>query len=178
MTDPKKYADPRSASLAGTYLSGCRVLLFRGRGLMSTLIRWQTRSQYSHAALLAPNGTMIESWQGAGVRVKALPVATSDFQGIEPFGVVGMEAGEWRQAIAWARGQVGCGYDYRGVLRFVSRRKALPDRRWFCSELVYAALALAGNRLLSLGSGEAGIVSPGMLALSPLLVPLPWPEPV
>ncbi|HRQ87224.1 MAG TPA: hypothetical protein PLA50_00380 [Bacteroidia bacterium] len=140
------------------------VLLFRGRGAISAAIRWQTRSEYSHAALMMPGGKIIESWQGAGVRTK-MP---TDWDGIDFFGVFGMDEDEWRQAFDFALAQVGQGYDYRGVLRFVSRRETPENGRWFCSELVFAAIQHAGVDLLS--RVPAANVSPGMLALSPLLV--------
>ena len=31
-------------------IKGPAILLFKGRGIVSTLIRWQSRGQYSHAA--------------------------------------------------------------------------------------------------------------------------------
>lgn len=140
-----------------------RVLLFRGRGLISGLIRFQTRSEYSHAALLMPDGRILESWQGAGVRVHEL----TDWAGIDAFSVRGMSGDQWDQALAFAWRQLGNRYDYLSVLRFVSRRDAPENGRWFCSELVFAALAIAGVRLLA--RVEAAEVSPGMLAWSPLL---------
>lgn len=140
------------------------VLLFRGRGIISTLIRWQSRSQYSHAALLMPDGRIVESWQGAGVRTK--PV--TDWTDIEAYDVAGMSDHQWDLALDFAMELEGHGYDYRAVLRFVSRRPAADNERWFCSELVFAALQSAGVDLLSRISAAA--VSPGMLSLSPRLI--------
>ncbi len=141
------------------------VLLFRGRGAISALIRWQTRSPFSHAALLMPDGRIVESWQGAGVRVKAL----ADWSDIDVFDVPSMSAGQWNDALRFATDFVGAGYDYRSVMRFVSRRGASEDGRWFCSELVFAALQAAGVDLLE--RIAASEVSPGLLSLSPLLRP-------
>lgn len=141
------------------------VLLFKGRGLISTAIRWQTRSVYSHAALLRPDGRIIESWQGAGVRLKRL----EDWRDVDVFDVPSMSPEQWRVALDYAALYLGSGYDYKAVLRFVSRRPAADDDRWFCSELVFAALQEAGVNLLErVGASQ---VSPGMLAWSPLLVP-------
>lgn len=138
------------------------ILLFRGRGIISAMIRWQTRSEYSHAAFFLPCGRIIESWQGSGVRIKTL----DDWHGVESFGVHGMTNEQWEQAISFAREQIGKKYDYRGVCRFVSRRKVPADDRWFCSELVAKALEVAGIKLFrNLDSTE---ISPGMIARSPL----------
>lgn len=142
----------------------CRVLLFRGRGVISALVRWQTRSVYSHAALLLPDGQILESWQGAGVRVRSF----SDWSGVECFSVHGATPAKWRQAVDFGLQQVGSGYDYVSVLRFISRRNAPDNGRWFCSELVAAALQVAGLPLLS--RVDPAEVSPAMLSWSPLLV--------
>ena len=139
------------------------VLLFHGRGLISAAIRWQTRSRYSHAALRLPDGRIVESWQGSGVRVRTL----ADWTGIEAYAVRGMTPAHWDLALSYACAQAGAGYDYWGVVRFVSRRHMPDNRRWFCSELVFASLQWAGVQLLS--RIDAAEVSPGMLALSPLL---------
>src|SRR5579871_2617400 len=40
-----------------------RIALYQGKSLISLLIRWQTRSQYSHAAFLLDDGSVIEAWQ-------------------------------------------------------------------------------------------------------------------
>jgi uncharacterized protein YycO len=139
------------------------VLLFKGRGLISTAIRWQSRSIYSHAALLMRDGRIVESWQGAGVRTKTL----TDWSDIDVFDVAMLTDLEWDLAIDYALDLVGRGYDYKAVLRFVSRRPAADNDRWFCSELVFAAIESAGLPLLARTSAAA--VSPGMLALSPYL---------
>jgi uncharacterized protein YycO len=141
------------------------ILLFRGRGLISSLIRWQTRGEYSHAALLMPDGRIIESWQGDGVRIKTL----ADWVGVDAYTVVGMTDEQWERAFEFARSQLGRGYDYWAIVRFISRDKMPENERWFCSELVFAALAHA--RVAALARIEPWAVSPGLLNLSPLLVP-------
>ena len=147
---------------------GPAILLFRGRGIVSNLIRWQSRGQYSHAAILMPDGQIVESWQGAGVRVKTL----SDWDDIDAFTIPGMPDAAWDDAIGFALDQVGKGYDYVGVARFITRQKGYPDlKKWFCSELVFAALEWVGwapfDRI------EPWAVSPGLLLVSPKLNPIP-----
>lgn len=39
-----------------------RIALYQGKSFISRLIRWQTRSRYSHAAFLLDNGNVIEAW--------------------------------------------------------------------------------------------------------------------
>lgn len=166
---PVPAADPISAGRPLRFLAPeddptlPTVLLFRGRGILSSLIRWQTRSAYSHAALHLGSGRIIESWQGAGVRVASL----NDWSNVTQFRVRGMTGEQWQRALTFAHYEIGAGYDYLGVIRFVSRRRLPLNERWFCSELVFASLKFGGVRLLE--RTEAAEVSPGMLALSPLL---------
>ena len=147
-----------------TPIKGPAILLFKGRGIVSTLIRWQSRGQYSHAALLMPDGRIVESWHGDGVRVKTL----TDWEGIDAFTIHVMPEAAWDDAIQFALDQVGNGYDYKGVARFVSRRRHYDNvEKWFCSELVFAALESVGyapfHRI------EPWAISPGMLCVSPML---------
>lgn len=141
------------------------ILLFRGRGIISTLIRWQSRGPYSHAAILLPDGQIVESWQGSGVRTKRL----TDWTDIDAYLIPEMSRGQWKTAIRYALSQVGKKYDYLGVARFVTRRPSRDNDKWFCSELVYRALQEAGINLFE--RIEPWAVSPAMLAYSPLLEP-------
>lgn len=140
-----------------------KILLFRGRGFISWLIRWQTRSEYSHAALMLPDGSIIEAWMTKGVRQHWL----KDWIDVDVFSVHGMTPEQWARAINYARAQIGKKYDWLAVIRFLSRFRQPPNDRWFCSELVFQAIEIAGIRLLRYV--RAGEVSPGLLARSPFL---------
>jgi len=142
-----------------------RIALFRGRGLMSALIRWQTWSDYSHAALVLPDGSIIEAWQGLGAGVRRKWV--NDWEGIDVFDVDWLSKEKSTEVEAFARLQIGKRYDYLGVLRFLNRRKVVSNGRWFCSELVFEAFMLEGIELLARTNSSR--VSPGLLARSPLL---------
>ena len=153
------------------------ILLFRGRSVISGLIRWQTRSKYSHAALLCPDGEVLEALEFSGV-VKARP---SCLAGVDAFRIKG-DAGEQilLNAIEFASSQIGKGYDYSSIFRFISRRECSgsgrQNRRWFCSELVFQACKENGLELLH--GLDACKVHPGMIATSPFLeqVELPGPN--
>lgn len=146
-----------------------KVLLFRGGDPISWLVKVQTRSQYSHAAILLENGrSCVESYPGSGVRIRQLTDA--DFERIDIYDVKGMTDEMWRTAINFSLEQLDKGYDWRSVLRFVSKVPSSDNSRWFCSELVFKAIAVAGVRLLDrVPSAE---VSPAMINLSPLLIPV------
>lgn len=146
------------------------ILLYRGRGPVSRVIRWQTRSPYSHASILLPDGvTVIESIQFKGVHLRSLfdPKFTDPF---DAFSLAHATIGQWAQIETFARAELGAGYDYRNIFRFVTRTTSGHDTRWFCSELVFAAVASAGIKLLE--RIEPWAVSPGDLALSPILQPM------
>lgn len=149
--------------MTGPYIP--RVALFRGRGPISTAIRWQTRSVYSHAALVRRDGQIIEAWQGSGVRINRL----HDWTDIDLFGIPSMTDEQWDAALAFAASHIGRGYDYWAIIRFISRHAMPQNDRWFCSELVFASLVHAG--VAPLMRIHAAEVSPGALATSPLLVP-------
>jgi len=138
-----------------------RFLLFNGRGFISASIRWQTRSHWSHAALLISDDTIIEAWQGAGVRWKKI----TDWENTKTFEVPTTEEQD-KAILAFARSQIGQKYDYGSVMRFVSRRSPSKNSRWFCSELVAASFAAAGVHLFK--RIDPAAISPGMLELTPL----------
>lgn len=142
------------------------VLLFRGKGLISTLIRWQTRGEYSHAALQIehPDGGIYESWQGAGVRrLKNL----KSWENVDRYEVRSITSDQIHAVRYFMDQQRGKKYDYVGVLRFVTRRRRGDNEKWFCSELVFEALKSAKIPLFVRTEGWE--VSPDMLKRSPRL---------
>lgn len=143
------------------------IALYRGIGLVSTLVRWQTRSVYSHAGLYLPDGSTIESWHRGGVaRNEWLGAVHTPGTVVDLFRVAAPV--EWDAALVFAAAQIGKGYDFRGCARFLTRRG--PDchpARWFCSSLVFAAVEQGGVKLLQRICPSA--VAPQHLALSPLL---------
>jgi len=145
-----------------------KILLFKGGDWISWVVKWQSRSIYSHAALLIPGtSTCIESYPGVGVRKRELTEA--DWNRIDSYDVRGMTPEMWGAAVEFAERQLGRSYDWRGVLRFVDKLPARDNNRWFCSELVHKAIAESGVRLLErISSAE---VAPMHLGISPLLIP-------
>ena len=142
------------------------ILLTRSSGIIGALIRWQTRSMWSHAAVLV-NGYVYEAREGSRVRrmlskdwrhgtiTGAFPVSITEEQMV--------------QMMDFLDNQIGKSYDYGSVLRFISRRQESRkgSGKWFCSELVFAAFREAGVQLLK--RVEPWAVSPGLLSLSPLI---------
>jgi uncharacterized protein YycO len=138
----------------------------RGKGFIAALIRWQTWSKYAHVALVTKDGVFEARPKGGVVRRKFW----EDTAGIDFF-VVTTEDDSIRtihSAVVtdYLKDRVGCKYDWIGCLRFLTRRKKSNDR-FFCSELVYAALRADGIELLRIDAPSK--VSPGLLSYSPRL---------
>jgi uncharacterized protein YycO len=147
------------------------IALHKGKGFIGRVIKWQTRSVYSHASLVFDElgGAVVESREFKGVRWLAALEPSKD---VDLFRVE-LKREQYLAIRNFAFGQLGKPYDYTMVLRFISRRQAsrAQSGKWFCSELVFAAFKEAGINLLE--RVEPWAVSPGLLALSPLLTPVP-----
>lgn len=139
------------------------VLLFKGRGVFSQLIRWQTRSQYSHSAVLIEKNTIIEAWSGSNtVREKLI----TDWRDIDVF-YADCSLEQRKKIISFLRSKIGHKYDYSAVIRFITKSPTKNNERYFCSELVFEAFKSAGINLLERIDGS--IVSPSLLSYSPKL---------
>jgi hypothetical protein len=158
-----------------------RIALYQGISLISRAIRWQTRSQYSHAALLLDDGSVIEAWQPEVRHV--LPCAPggtvdslSSLSEQHTPGTV-VDIFEFNCALSeeenlrleyFAKQDIGIPYDYRGVSRFVTRFGNGPKRgHLFCSEQVFWRCKQIGRPLLD--RTEAWRVPPDWIARSPHL---------
>ena len=139
------------------------ILLYQTKGLIGSLIRWQTRSRYSHASLLFDKTIIIESHFKTGVISRSVEECDLDAHACT-FEI--SEDNEFKIK-KWADETIGYKYDWQAILRFLSRRRMTNDFKWFCSEHVFEALLQGGIRLLI--NTESWEVSPGLLARSPLL---------
>lgn len=151
------------------------ILLFEGASVISRLIEWQTRGEYSHAALLAvwPDGRIqqIEAWS-SGVQ------SLDHFEphgSVVDFFTINASSAQVTQILAFAEQQVGAPYDWIGDACFISRTHPpkASDDAWFCSELVFASVLAAAIQLLR--ATQPFEVSPALLGRSPLIVPAPNP---
>jgi uncharacterized protein YycO len=148
-------------------VSSLRIGLHRSEGWISKAIKWQTRSDYSHASLVLADGTVLESMQGKGV-VYGRKVETC-VECVDLFQVTALGRVH-HDALEFARQQIGKPYDYTMVARFITRRteSTRTKEKWFCSELVFAAFLHAGLPLLR--DTQPWEVSPELLSKSPYLV--------
>lgn len=138
------------------------IVLFRGTDPLSRLIRLQTRGEYSHAAWMLRNGSVIEAHMRGGVVHSHSPFVRNATE-IDVFAVRGETLGRRKAVEAFLREQLGAGYDAMAILRFLSKVNRDNYDRWFCSELVAEACEEAGMPLLR---APAYLVSPVTLSWS------------
>jgi hypothetical protein len=119
--------------------------------------------------LLEEAGILIEAREFQGVRRVSWKEVMASGERVDLFRVKGLTAEAEKVVLEFLWEQMGKPYDYTMVARFISRRQEERESsgKWFCSELVFAALAKAGVKLLE--RIEPWAVSPGVLALSPRL---------
>lgn len=143
------------------------VALHRGRGFIAKAIQWQTRSVYSHASVIfEESGVVIEAREFKGVRSILWDEVVASGETVDVFRVKGLVPEAEEAVWEFLQAQLGKPYDYTMVARFITREQAAREEsgKWFCSELVFAAFAQAGVKLLE--RIEPWAVSPGMLRLS------------
>ena len=144
-----------------------RILCYRGVGLISRAIRFQTRSLYSHVAIELQEHEIYEAWHVGGVRQLRYAIdghdksTVIDIYRVDP--AINCDIDKVR---AFLQSQIGKKYDFKSVARFLTRRKVRADDKWFCSELVLAAIQAGGGELLHVNPSEA---SPRDVAISPYL---------
>jgi uncharacterized protein YycO len=144
------------------------IACFRGKGVVSDLIRWQTRGQYSHVAWLLPTGRVIESHFVGGVQISESPFVLNGINAdFDVFSVKCLTGVQCASISSFLRRQIGRKYDYLGIIRFLAGINRDNENRWFCSELVAEACELAGRPLLKT---DAWKISPESLAWSTELV--------
>ena len=176
MTEYRQTPTTPSSWPAGPKDQALYVLLTKSHDPLSRLIQWQTRGPYGHAALVNHAGDLIEALQGAGVihdSIKKYPRSDYDLFRVVPLINTRQKYYDPLKGWNFAEDQIGKPYDYTMVVRFVTRQQETRETsgKWFCSELVFAALQRAGLPLLE--RTDPWEVSPAMLARSPYLIKVP-----
>lgn len=139
------------------------LVLVRSGGLVPSLIQAATWSRWNHAAFEVRGGVQLAADSSRGVRFYA-PTPGSE---IARFAVKGLNLDA---AVNVASGQIGKAYDWSAVLGIGLHRDWTEPDSWFCSELVAWACLQAGQALLRFD--RLNRVTPGQLAMSPLLQPI------
>lgn len=109
----------------------------------SEIISYFTRGEYSHVSIVLDSNTLLSPKMGKGVHVHDLD--TSIYVKQEYWAIEGNP----KQAIKWAREQIGSGYDYSGAAGFLSLFSFLDHResKYHCSE--FASQAIRRSKMFS-----------------------------
>ena len=143
-----------------------KILGYRGTSITSHLIKLQTRSKYSHIGVMLHDGSVVEAWQGTGVRqIENAFIGHADNTLIDVFDI--HADFDEPATTKYLLEQIGKKYDYKSVWRFLSRRNAPDNESLFCSELAELALIAGGLRLLN---GNPSEHSPRDTLLSTVLI--------
>lgn len=106
-------------------------------GIYNRIVRWWTRSEFSHVELVLSTGrAWSASFADGGVRNKLIDVDTENWV------LVDLPPELEQTAEAWFVAHRGARYDLLGNLQFVLSPIPHSQRRWFCSEAVAAALGI------------------------------------
>ena len=132
------------------------IALYQGTSFISRIIRFVSWSQYSHASWINIDKTTfkptweIEAWTKGGVQkvekwgsnhTKGTRIDLFDFNAPLP-------AAEEATLVSFLEAEIGCGYDYRGVVSFVLHFMGESEGKWFCAELISAACHWIKRELL------------------------------
>ena len=165
------------------FLKTCDILLYQGTSLTSRLIRWGTKSPYSHVAVVVHRemNLAIESNTGHQAGVRALDLRKLDGEKIHVFRIRDEFLFDPKKVISYLVSRLGSDYDtggvaYLGILKLLRLRHAAnrfqKEKDYFCSELVYEAFEAAGLDIIP-QVNEADITSPGDIAQSAVLQRVP-----
>lgn len=154
------------------------VLLFRGTGPMSALIRWKTRSPYSHAGIVAwwNDRLMVLEAVGKGVIARPISYNLKKYHGdIDYFrSTEELDEKTRRRMVSFAQKQLGKEYNMKQLIKFAFKLlfglklKQSDDprsvSRYFCSHYVADIYARHGYDLARKRSDR--YTSPELLANS------------
>jgi len=138
-------------------------------GIYNRIVRWWTRSEFSHVELVLSTGrAWSASFADGGVRSKLIDFDTENWI------LIDLPRELEQGAEAWFQARRGAKYDLLGNLQFVLLPIPHSQRRWFCSEAVAAALDIPdpwryspgtlASTLTLLSRGEPGADIPHALA--------------
>lgn len=153
------------------------IAFYKGISPFSRLIRFATWSEYSHASWIDNNYAFeIEAWSKGVTTGKPFTNHTPGTV-VDLFDVP-LPADLRAAAVRFLQSQLGKPYDWAGILGFATHRAqrnpaimtvAAADAmtKWFCAELIFAALAFAQfHPLFRIPQYK---VTPGLLSYSPRL---------
>ncbi len=130
-----------------------KVHFWKGTGFIGRPIRFFSWGEQSHVAMQI-NNTLYEAREFKGVVKSRFPEQRRPL----PDWTLTLECDEEQvlDLVSWWQDHLGKPYDYRGVFRFISRRKEdeKTKGKYFCSEAVCDACEFAGVPLFQRVDGS------------------------
>ncbi len=109
------------------------------QGYFNKICRWWLRGDFSHTELIFSDGlSASSSFIDGGVRLKQIDY---DYERWVIYPVIGDE----QKARNFVNGLLGLRFDIVGLLGHALPHKPQSQNKWFCSELVLAALLVANE---------------------------------
>jgi hypothetical protein len=139
------------------------IVMFKGTGLVSNIIQWKTKSDYSHAGIVAwwNDRLMVLEAVGKGVEARPISYALKHYKGsfdyFRPKKELSMTAGQRKKMIVFAQQQLGKEYATWQVvilffkllfnLKMTMKDDKKPVGKFFCSQYVSAVYKEGGYDL-------------------------------
>jgi uncharacterized protein YycO len=142
----------------------------RGTGWEGTVVRWATWSWAAHVGFRLPDGRVLDATPQFGVSIRT---AATD-EGTARYFLPHAPHDLVRNAVAYAAQQVGKPYDWTAIIGVAMRGDWHKPDKWFCSELIEAAMYEAGCELLN-DDNHVDRITPRDLLLSPRMRPCELP---
>ncbi len=148
--------------------------LVKGTGFYDKLIRWYTRSDFTHAEFAWPlDKANPPQWLGAQPK-GGVAIRSADYLGAVDSCVYGVSVtnSQFRNIGRYLQQQLGMAYDWKAIVNMGKfDHDVLSPDKWFCSELVFAAFAANGRDVLQAPLSQRDRITPRDLGLSMELVP-------
>jgi len=139
------------------------ILMFKGKGIVSTIIKWKTKSPYSHAGIVAWWNERLMVLEAVGKGVEARPISyllkhyDGGFDYYRPKKDTGINNDQRKKMTAFAQEQLGKEYATIHTIKFflrllfglkmTRRDRAKPPGKFFCSQYVSAVYNVGGYDL-------------------------------
>lgn len=136
-----------------------KLLFSATNSIFSRAVRFATWSGFSHVDFIVPDGQgfLINEWGYPTTIPKGSVLGSTVTKGVRSCSIKDVVENCTKYAIAeidapdvaieYALSQYGKKYDYMAILGYPARANIESQNRWFCSELVYWALARSGVEL-------------------------------
>jgi hypothetical protein len=118
-----------------------KMAFYKGQGnFFDVLVRFVTRSEYSHCEIVIDGVCWSASPRDGGIRRTSINLQTGHWDVIDI-------QGDESATEFWFLCREGAGYDWIGLIRTVIPFFPHSESKWFCSEACGAALGLNASRL-------------------------------